>query len=89
MSDYNDMVRFMHAKLPTIIQQIDYKKSPNYGKFILGGSIPVSLTTPRPTMGNPDNRASNIFDTEAIAIKALLDAGIDNFQLPNCQWYKP
>ena len=57
------------------------------GKYTLVGSVPIELTSPRPTMGNPDHRDTQIFETEEQAINALLQLDITKFQLSNCLWY--
>jgi hypothetical protein len=60
-------------------------RCPN-GRYTLVGSIPIELTHEYES-GFTTGRKSNMYDTEAEAIKALLELGITHFQLANCQWY--
>jgi len=57
------------------------------GTYSLVGSVPAALTKPY-TSGFTQGRNSIIFKTEDEAIQALLDIGIERFQLSNCSWYE-
>ncbi len=61
------------------------------GRYGIVGSIPAELTH-ESTSGTPQwppVRVSNSYNTEEEVINALLEAGITEFQLPDCSWYKP
>ena len=86
MSDYNDLVRLVNAKLSTVIQ----KYSMNCklaGKYGIVGSIPIELTHTRRS-GYSTIRVSNVYDTEQEVIDALLSVGYTKFQLSDCSWYE-
>ena len=80
MSDHNDMVQLLRAKLSTAIT-----KYPT-GRYGIVGSIPLALTHVRQS-GFSEIRASNVWDTEAEVIAALLSVGVSEFQLSDCRWY--
>ena len=80
MYEITDYIRNRHQLSTAII------KLPT-GKYTLVGSVPIELTTLRPTLGNPDHWDTQVFETEEQAINALLHLDITKFQLSNCLWY--
>ena len=82
MSDYNELCKLVNTKLSTGITQYPT------GKFGIVGSIPVSLTKSY-TSGFTTGRTSKVWDNEQDVVTALLAAGVVNFQLSDCSWYKP
>ena len=80
MSDYNDLIKLINAKLPTAIQ-----KYPT-GKYGIVGSIPLELTREK-ISGYSKIRVSKVWDTEQEVIDNILAAGITEFQLWDCTWY--
>lgn len=87
MSDYNELCRFMQKPLPTCISKITWPCKLQ-GKYIINGSIPFDLTDPAPIMYNRNNRTSKHWDTLEDAKKAVIEAGIKRFQLPDCSWFE-
>lgn len=80
MSDYHDLIRFSKATLPTAIL-----KNPT-GTFSIVGSVPYNLTKEYRS-GFTTGRKSVTFQSEQEVIDAILNEGIDKFQLSDCTWY--
>jgi len=57
------------------------------GQYGLVGNMPIELTYAKPSMYNPDQRVSRVWNSEGEAIEALLEIGVDRFQLSDCSWY--
>ena len=71
-------MKILKGGLPTAIQKVDYPihkglPNPKHGKYYFRGHIPVDCV-------------GKYYDTEAEAIQAAFDAGIEKLQGVDCRW---
>lgn len=85
------MMRSIFGDLPTCVQRVNYpvhkgQPNPHHGTFYFVGSIPGDCTEARPTLGNPNGRASKHYASEADAITAAIVAGAKRIQRCDCSF---
>ncbi len=85
------MMRTIFGDLPTCVQRVDYpihkgQPNPSHGTYYFVGSIPGHCTEPRPTLGNPNGRASKHYASESDAITAAIVAGAKRIQRVDCSF---
>jgi hypothetical protein len=90
MNEISSLMRSGGAKMSTAIQRINHpthKGAPNpaHGKFFFVGSIPAACYD---LARNEGRGGSKLYDTEASAIQAAIEAGADRIQGVDCKFVK-